>query len=66
MSLVLQGTLYGSECWIVTAENLRLLESLHRKNVRIMNRVTLKHNESHHISAEELEERLGRQSMKFY
>ena len=65
-SLVLQGTLYGSECWIVTAEHPRLLESSHRRNVRIMSRVTLLHSAAHHISAGELEDRHGLQSMKFY
>ena len=60
------SALYGSECWIVTAEHLRLLESFHRTNVRIMNRVVLLHSAAHHISAEELEDRLGLQSLKFY
>ena len=39
-SLVLSLLLYGSECWVVTAENMRLLQRFHRKCIRIMCRVT--------------------------
>ncbi len=37
-SLVLSLLLYGSECWVqvVSAENMRLLQRLHRKCIRIM------------------------------
>ena len=39
-SLVLSLLLYGSECWVVNAENLnmpvRLLQRFHRKRIRIM------------------------------
>ena len=29
-SLVLSLLLYGSECWVVSAENMRLLQRFHR------------------------------------
>ena len=35
-SLVLSLLLYGSECWVVSAENMRLLQRFHRKCIRIM------------------------------
>ena len=34
--LVLSLLLYGSECWVVNAENVRLLQRFHRKCIRIM------------------------------
>ena len=57
-SLVLSLLLYGSECWVVNAENMtrRLLQRFHRKCIRIMYRVTRRHHtRKHHISTEELE-----------
>jgi hypothetical protein len=42
-SLVLSLLLYGSECWVVSAENMRLLQRFHRKCIRIMCRVTRHH-----------------------
>ena len=33
-SLVLSLLLYGSECWVVSAENMRLLQRFHRKCIR--------------------------------
>ncbi len=35
--------LYGSECWVVSAENMRLLQRFHRRCIRIMCRVTRHH-----------------------
>ena len=60
-SLVLSLLLYGSECWVVSAENMRLLQvqRFHRKCIRIMCRVTRHHTRKHHISTEELEAKLG-------
>jgi hypothetical protein len=42
-SLVLSLLLYGSECWVVSAENMRLLQRFHGKCIRIMCRVTRHH-----------------------
>ncbi len=60
-SLVLSLLLYGSdsECWVVSAENMRLLQRFHRKCIRIMCTVTRRHTRKHHISTEELEAKLG-------
>ena len=33
-SLVLSLLLYGSECWVVSAKNMRLLQRFHRKCIR--------------------------------
>ena len=33
-SLVLWLLLYGSECWVVSAENMRLLQRFHRKCIQ--------------------------------
>jgi hypothetical protein len=49
-SLVLSVLLYGSECWVVTAENMRLLQRFHMKCIRIMCRVTRHHTRKHRIS----------------
>ena len=54
-SLLLSLLLYGSECWAVSAENMRLLQRFHRKCTRIMCRVTRHHARKHRISTEELE-----------
>jgi hypothetical protein len=34
LSLLLYGS--GSECWVVSAENMRLLQRFHRKCIRII------------------------------
>ncbi len=39
-ALVLSLLLYGSECWVVSAENMRLLQRFHMKCIRIMCRVS--------------------------
>jgi len=65
-SLVLSLLLYGSECWVVSAENTRLLQRFHRKCIRIMCRVTRHHTRKHHISTEELEAKLGIHDIKHY
>jgi hypothetical protein len=46
-SLVLSLLLYCSECWVVSAENMRLLQRFHRKSIRIMCRVTRHHTRTH-------------------
>ena len=65
-SLVLSLLLYGSECWVVNAENMRLLQRFHRKCIRIMCRVTRHHTRKHHISTEELEAKLGIHDIRHY
>ena len=65
-SLVLSLLLYGSECWVVNAENMRLLRRFHRKCIRIMCRVTRHHTRKHHISTEELEAKLGIHDIRHY
>ncbi len=67
-SLVLSLLLYGSECWVVNAENMRLLQRFHRKCIRIMcrARVTRHHTRKHHISTEELEAKLGIHDIRHY
>ncbi len=69
-SLVLSLLLYGSECWVVSAENMRLLRRFHRKCIqvpsRIMCRVTRHHTRKHLISTEELEAKLGIHDIRHY
>jgi hypothetical protein len=65
-SLVLSLLLYGSECWVVTAENMRLLQRFHRKCIRIMCRVTRHHTRKHRISTEVLEAKLGIHNIRHY
>jgi hypothetical protein len=72
-SLVLSPLLYGSECWVVSAENMRLLQRFHRpgKCIRIMCRVTRHHTRKHLISSlrfstEELEAKLGIHDIRHY
>jgi hypothetical protein len=48
-ALVPSLLLYGSECWVVSAENMRLPQRVHRKCIRIMCRVTRHHTRKHHI-----------------
>ena len=43
-----------SECWVVNAENLRLLQRSHRKCIRIMCGVTRHHTRKHRVSTDAL------------
>ncbi len=70
---VLSLLLYGSECLVVNAENMKLLQRFHRKCIRIMCRVTRHHTQArkhamHHISTEGLEARakLGIHDIRHY
>jgi hypothetical protein len=67
-SPVLSLLSYGSECWVVRAENMRLLQRFQGKCIRIMCRVTRHHTRKHHISAatEELEAKLGIHDIRHY
>ena len=58
-SLVLSVLLYGSECWSLTEELLQRLRVFHAQCLRGMCRVTRKHTWEHHISTQELGQRLG-------
>ncbi len=66
--LSLPVLLYGSECWVVSAQNMRLLQRLHRKCIRIMCRVTRHHTQKHLISGstEEVEAKLGIHDIRHY
>jgi hypothetical protein len=55
-SLVLSLLLYGSECWVVSAENVRLLQRLHRKCIRIM---TMQGHSPPHSEASHLDKGTG-------
>ena len=65
-SLVLSLLLYGSECWVATAEIMRLLQRFHRRCIRIMCRVTRHHTRKHRVSTEELEAKLGIRDVRHY
>ena len=58
-SLVVSILLYGCEAWALTAELRWQLIAFHRRCVRRMNHVTLKHSEKHRISTASLEKKLG-------
>jgi hypothetical protein len=65
---VLSLLLHGSECWVVSAENMRLLQRFRKKCIRIMCRpgVNRHHTRKHRISTEELEARLGINDIRHY
>ena len=68
-SLVLSLLLYGSECWVVSAENMRLLQRFHVQEMysdHHMCRVTRHHTRKHLISTEELEAKLGIHDIRNY
>jgi hypothetical protein len=67
-ALVLSLLLNGSECWAVTAANMRLLQRSHRRGIRIMCRVTRRHTRRHRISTKVLpvEAKLGVHDIRHY
>ena len=65
-SLVLGILLYGAESWSLTEAMLHRLRTFHARCVRSMHRVTRKHTWDHHISTQELEQRLGLETIDFY
>ena len=59
VAIVLSIMLYGSETWCLTEELYRRLRVVHAQHLRAMCRVTRKHVWKHHISSQELGQRLG-------
>ena len=66
MSLILPIALYGAECWCLTEELLRQLQSFHRACVRAMCRVNRSHTFKHRITTAELLNRLKLKPIDFY
>ena len=58
--------LYGAEVWLVSADMQRELSAAYRRWVRCMARVNLRHTRKHHITAHELEKKLGLEDIQFY
>jgi hypothetical protein len=65
-SLVLSVLLYGSECWSLPEVLLQRLRVFHAQCLRAMCRVTRKHTWDHHISSQELGQRLGLETIDVY
>ena len=66
VGLVLSILLYGSECWCLTEVLFNRLRSFHRRCVREMSRVSMKHSREHRLSDSELRSRLGLQTIDVY
>ena len=64
--VVLAIGLYGSECWSLTTALLQRLRVFHAQCLRAMCRVTRKHTWDHHISTQELGQRMGIESIDMY
>ena len=64
--LVLSIGLFGCECWCLSEVLWRRLRCFHAQCLRAMCRVTRKHAWDHHISTQELGQRLGLESIDFY
>jgi hypothetical protein len=65
-SLVLSILLYGSESWALTKKHRDKLRGFHRKCVRSMCCISMWHVQEHRITAQQLEDRLGVQSLETY
>jgi hypothetical protein len=64
--IVLAIGLFGSECWSLPEVLMRRLRCFHAQCLRAMCRVTRKHTWDHHISTQELGQRLGVESIDRY
>ena len=64
--LVLSIGIFGCECWCLTEVLRRRLRCFHAQCMRGMCRVTRKHTWDHHISTQELAQRLGLESIDMY
>ena len=62
-ALILSILLFGCEAWCLTEVLMQRLRVFHAQCARAMCRVTRKHTWEHHISSEQLRERLGLDSM---
>jgi hypothetical protein len=65
-AIVLSITPYGSETWSLPEELLRRLRGMHAQHLRSMCRVTRTHIWEHHISTQELGQRLGLDTIDMY
>ena len=63
---MLSISLYGCETWSLTEELSQRLRGMHAQHLRAMCRVTRTHVWKHHISTQELGQRLGLDSMDVY
>ena len=64
--LVLAIGLFGCECWCLTEALWGELRCFHAQCLRAMCRVTRKHTWEHHISTQELGQRMGLESIEIY
>ena len=62
-AIVLSISLFGSETWSLTEHLLHRLRSMHAQHLRAMCRITRTHVWKHHISTQELGQRLGLESI---
>jgi len=65
-SLILSVLLYGCESWSLTQRLRDKLRSFHRRCVRSMCRISMWHVQHYHITAQDLEHRLGVRSFETY
>ena len=65
-ALILSILLFGCEAWCLTEVLMQRLRVFHAQCARAMCRVTRKHTWEHHISSEQLRERLGLDSIDMY
>jgi hypothetical protein len=65
-AVVLSTCLYGCETWSLTEALLGRLRCMHAQHVRAMCRVTRTHVWKHHITTQELGQRLGLESIDTY
>ena len=66
ITIILAILLYGAEGWCLPEKDLRKLRVFHAQCVRAMCRLTRKHTWEHHISTQELEQRLGLDTIDTY
>ena len=65
-ALILSILLFGCEGWCLTEALVQRLRAFHGQCVRAMCRVTRTHTWRHHITSEELRERLSLDSIDYY
>ena len=65
-SIILSILLYGAEGWSLTEHHRQQLRVFHAQCLRVMCRVTRKHVWDHHISTQELGQRLGIETIDTY
>jgi hypothetical protein len=65
-ALVLSILMYGSECWVLTADLMKELRTFHRSNVRSLCGVNMKLTQNYHISTSSLFKKLGLQDIDHY